>query len=100
MGSGARTRPVSCSAKGMRADEKRFVYVILNDVNNSPYVGTTSNLTRRLDTHNSGGSAHTRAWRPWRLAVSLEFATESRALQFESYLKSGSGRACMRRHFL
>jgi putative endonuclease len=84
----------------MRTDEKRFVYVILNDVNNSPYVGITSNLTGRLDTHNSGGSAHTRAWRPWRLAVSLEFATESRALQFEGYLKSGSGRAFIRRHFL
>jgi putative endonuclease len=79
---------------------KRFVYVIRNDINDSPYVGVTSDITRRLDTHNSGGSVHTRAWRPWRLAVSLEFGTESRALQFESYLKSGSGRAFMRRHFL
>ncbi len=84
----------------MRSDEKRFVYVIVNDVNNSPYVGITSNLPRRLETHNSGGSVHTRAWRPWRLAVSLEFATERRALEFESYLKSGSGRAFVRRHFL
>jgi predicted GIY-YIG superfamily endonuclease len=84
----------------MTQETKRFVYVIVNNVNNAPYVGVTSDITRRLDTHNSGGSVHTKAWRPWRLAVSLEFATESRALQFESYLKSGSGRAFMTRHFL
>jgi putative endonuclease len=79
---------------------KRFVYVILNDVNDSPYVGVTSDVARRLDTHNSGGSFHTAAYRPWRLAVAVEFSTQKRALDFESYLKSGSGRAFIRRHFL
>ena len=31
--------------------------------------------------------------------VSLEFATEAAARQFERYLKSGSGRAFAKRHF-
>jgi len=84
----------------MRSDEKRFVYVMLSDVNHSPYIGITSDLSRRLATHNSGGSAYTAPLRPWRLAVSVEFANEHRALRFERYLKSGSGRAFMKRHFL
>jgi hypothetical protein len=32
--------------------------------------------------------------------VSLEFANEQSALQFERYLKSGSGRAFAKRHFV
>jgi putative endonuclease len=84
----------------MATDDKRFVYVLLNQVNDSPYVGITSDVARRLDTHNSGGSVYTAPCRPWRLAVALEFPGERQALQFERYLKSGSGRAFMRRHFL
>jgi len=79
---------------------KRFVYVIRNGINSSPYVGVTSDVARRLGTHNSGGSVHTAPFRPWRLAASIEFASDQRALEFERYLKSGSGGAFMRRHFL
>jgi hypothetical protein len=32
--------------------------------------------------------------------VTLEFPDEGRARQFEKYLKSGSGRAFMKRHLL
>ena len=77
-----------------------FVYVIVNDIDDSPYVGVTSNVERRLGTHNSGGSTHTCDRRPWRLAVTIEFPEERRARQFEKYLKSGSGRAFMKRHML
>jgi predicted GIY-YIG superfamily endonuclease len=38
---------------------KRFVYVIVNNIDDSPYVGLTSDVPRRLATHNSGGSTHT-----------------------------------------
>jgi len=37
--------------------------------------------------------------RPWSLIVSIEFRTQSAALKFEKYLKSGSGRAFATRHF-
>jgi len=39
------------------------------------------------------------AYRPWTIAVSIEFPTETQALRFEKYLKSGSGRAFAKRHF-
>jgi putative endonuclease len=64
------------------------------------YVGLTSDVARRLETHNSGGSQHTAMLRPWQLVASIEFASESSAAIFEKYLKSGSGRAFAKRHFV
>lgn len=79
----------------------RFIYV-LRSVRNPAryYTGLTENVAQRLATHNSGGSQHTRHHRPWELVVSLEFATESSAVAFEKYLKTGSGRAFAKRHFV
>jgi putative endonuclease len=80
---------------------KRFVYVLRSRLDPARYyTGITSDLQRRLDTHNSGGSHHTAALRPWHLVVSLEFSGEQHALLFEQYLKTGSGRAFAKRHFL
>jgi putative endonuclease len=79
---------------------KCFVY-LLKSVNppQRPYVGITSNVAERLQAHNAGLSVHTARWRPWRLVVAVELADERRALAFERYLKSGSGRAFAKRHF-
>ena len=63
------------------------------------YVGLTSDLSTRLETHNSGGSVHTRSGRPWQVVVSLQFREPASALEFERYLKTGSGRAFAKRHF-
>jgi predicted GIY-YIG superfamily endonuclease len=52
-----------------------------------------SDVDERLDWHNSGPCGHTVRYRPWRVVVSLEFPDEKSAVQFERYLKSGSGRA-------
>ena len=79
----------------------RFVYVLVSTVDRTRhYVGITSDVARRLDVHNSGGSQHTAQHRPWRVIVSLEFATETSAVAFEKYLKTGSGRAFAKRHFV
>ena len=64
------------------------------------YVGLSSNLQRRLVAHNAGESNHTAKFRPWQLIVSIEFRDADRSRAFEKYLKSGSGRAFMARHFL
>lgn len=57
------------------------------------YVGLTSDLEKRLATHNAGQSSHTAKFRPWKLVGYLAFADESKAAAFEKYLKTGSGRA-------
>ena len=57
------------------------------------YVGCTSNLRCRLATHNEGGSPHTARYGPWRLSTYVAFSSKGRALQFENYLKTHSGKA-------
>ena len=81
--------------------QARFVYVLRSLQDGSRYYsGVTSNVVQRLAVHNSGGSKHTASLRPWVLVVSLEFANEESALGFERDLKSGSGRASAKRHFV
>jgi predicted GIY-YIG superfamily endonuclease len=81
--------------------ESRFVYVLVSEVDpDRHYVGVTSHVRTRLEVHNSGGSQHTAQYRPWRLIVSLEFANQASAVAFEKYLKTGSGRAFAKRHFV
>jgi predicted GIY-YIG superfamily endonuclease len=65
-----------------------------------PYVGLTRNLRQRLKDHNEGRSPHTAKFRPWILVAYFAFVEEGTAIAFEKYLKSGSGRAFIRRHFL
>ena len=63
------------------------------------YTGMTHDLHGRLRDHNERRSVHTRRCKPWELVLYLGFADEKRAVQFEKYLKSGSGRAFARKHF-
>jgi putative endonuclease len=59
----------------------------------------TNDPARRLDEHNGGKSVHTNKYRPWKLMVSIGFADAAKAVAFERYLKSGSGRAFAKKHF-
>jgi len=57
------------------------------------YVGLTGNLRARLAAHNSGHAKHTSKFKPWRLVTYLGFSDPEKAVAFERYLKSSSGRA-------
>jgi predicted GIY-YIG superfamily endonuclease len=84
----------------MHGIEKRIVYILRSDADSSRhYVGITNNVRDRLEWHNHGPSGHTVWHRPWSVVVSMEFPTEADAVRFETYLKSGSGRAFTKRHF-
>jgi predicted GIY-YIG superfamily endonuclease len=63
------------------------------------YIGMTSDVSARLIDHNAGRCPHTARYRPWQLHVTIQLPDEQRALAFERYLKSGSGRAFAKRHF-
>lgn len=64
------------------------------------YTGITDNVERRLAVHNSGGSQYTSSLRPWELVAFTVFANGESAAAFEKYLKTGSGRAFSKRHFV
>ena len=83
----------------MHGIEKRIVYILRSDADpRRHYVGTTNDLTSRLESHNGRPCGHTKAHRPWSILVSMEFRSERDAVRFEAYLKSGSGRAFAKRH--
>jgi len=80
---------------------RRYVYLLQSLTEpKRPYVGLAADVHRRLAAHNAGRSPHTAKYRPWKLAVSVEFPDEASAIRFERYLKSGSGRAFTKRHLL
>ena len=78
-----------------------YVYLIesVND-RERHYVGQTGNLKARLAEHNAGKSSYTEHFKPWSLVCYVGFAEEKKALAFEKYLKSGSGKTFLRRHLL
>jgi predicted GIY-YIG superfamily endonuclease len=76
-----------------------YVYQIQSvDYPEEFYTGSTDNLKARLDSHNAGRSPHTAKHKPWRLITYHAFANREKALDFEAYLKSGSGRAFTKCH--
>jgi putative endonuclease len=52
-----------------------------------------------LATHNSGGSIYTSKYKPWKIKNAIAFEEEHKAIEFEIYLKSHSGRAFIKKHF-
>ena len=62
------------------------------------YTGQTNDLKQRLETHNAGRVPHTSKFIPWQVRSATAFRDRDRALEFERYLKSGSGRAFLKRH--
>ena len=90
---------VDCLQQSVSKD-KRFVYVLRNAEQKPKfYIGLSSDVDARLSDHNMGRCPHTASRRPWQLHVILKFSDEKRAIRFERYLKSGSGRAFAKRHF-
>jgi putative endonuclease len=77
-----------------------YVY-ILQSINHpeSHYTGYTTNYKERLIKHNNGEVAHTSKDKPWNLRTIIAFTEKEKAIAFEKYLKSHSGRAFSRKHF-
>jgi predicted GIY-YIG superfamily endonuclease len=64
------------------------------------YVGYSQDLKTRIKDHNYGKSVHTSKFKPWKLLAYFAFNQMQTAKDFESYLKTGSGRAFLKKHFL
>jgi len=76
-----------------------YVYLIESvGTPNRHYVGFTEDLRRRLTEHNEGKLPSTSPYRPWQVRTYLGFSAKKQALQFEKYLKSGSGHAFAKKH--
>lgn len=81
---------------------KNFTYVYLLNSTTNPsrhYTGMTRNLQNRLRDHNAGKVATTAKSGPWYIDTAVAFRNSDRAVAFERYLKSHSGRAFTSKHF-
>jgi predicted GIY-YIG superfamily endonuclease len=71
----------------------KYVYVLESLDTEHFYVGITEDLRVRLAKHNAGEVPHSSKYKPWRVKTYIAFSDSERALAFEKYLKSASGRA-------
>jgi predicted GIY-YIG superfamily endonuclease len=70
-----------------------YVHIIRSiDFPDQEYTAT-ADLKRRSTEHNAGRSVQTTKFKPWKLVWSCAFQDNYKALPFEKYLKSHSGRA-------
>ena len=65
------------------------VYILYSAKLNRFYIGTTNDLTRRMEEHNSGINANSFTYRgiPWELYYVIEFLESHQAYAIEAYLK-------------
>ena len=74
----------------------KFFYVYILRSNHKAdtfYTGFTENLENRINEHNQGKCPHTSKYKPWSIKTTIAFTDKERALKFEQYLKTASGRA-------
>lgn len=72
----------------------KYVYILRSIAEpENHYTGLTDDVGARLKKHNAGEVPHTAKYRPWMLKTYMCFTEDQRAVEFEKYLKSGSGRA-------
>ena len=76
-----------------------YVYILRSKSRpEQTYIGSTSDLRSRLAQHNAGKSIHTNRFKPWNVMAYVALPDQLLAEAFERYLKTGSGRAFVKRH--
>ncbi len=76
-----------------------YVYILkCND--GKTYIGCTDNIDERLKRHQSGWVPATKNRLPITLETYIVFKDKYKAFNFEKYLKSGSGRAFLKKHLI
>lgn len=81
---------------------KWHVYILRSESHpEQTYVGFCGiDMETRLRRHNGGSTPATKRYRPWKIAWHCSFPDKQKALDFEAYLKTGSGRAFMHKRLI
>ncbi|MBI2251521.1 MAG: GIY-YIG nuclease family protein [Armatimonadetes bacterium] len=77
-----------------------YVYIIKSKKDGSFYIGSTDNIKRRYYEHNKGKCLSTKNKLPVVLESYIAVKNESIARRLEKYLKTGSGRAILKKRIL
>ena len=76
-----------------------YTYILHNAVTDKYYVGFTKDLKNRLEVHNKGKVKSTKSNTNYSVEWYCAFKTQKQAIEFEQYLKTGSGIAFMKKRF-
>jgi len=77
-----------------------YVYILKSLIKKFVYIGSTNDLQRRLLEHNNGLVQSTKAYRPFDVIAYVAVRTEKKARELERYLKTGSGKAILKKRIL
>ena len=77
-----------------------YVYILKSKISSFRYTGSTNDLSRRLLEHNEGKTQSTKAFAPFEIEAYIAVSSEVKARSLEKYLKTGSGRAILRKRIL
>ena len=75
-----------------------YAYILKSLKYKKTYVGSTVDLDRRINEHNSGQSYFTNRYKPWKLIYKEEFDNISDARKREKYFKTTAGRRFMKKY--
>jgi putative endonuclease len=67
-------------------------YVMKSKTFDIIHIGTTSDVQKRLDTHNNGFYQYTKNRGPWVLAYKETFSSRAEAIAREYFFKTGPGK--------
>jgi len=77
-----------------------YVYILKSQIDHNLYVGSTSNIKRRIFEHNSGEVDSTKARIPFVLEAYIAVKNKDKAIEVERYFKTGSGKATLLKRIL
>ena len=69
-----------------------YVYILYSKKLKKFYIGSTSDLKRRIKEHNDGKAVFTSSGIPWIIAYYEAFSEKQDASREEKFLKTGKGR--------
>jgi putative endonuclease len=64
-----------------------YVYILYSSSLEKFYVGSSDNVAKRIDQHNSGRGNFTSKGSPWELIVTIECKSRSEAIALETRIK-------------
>lgn len=77
-----------------------YIYILQSKRDFSYYKGITRDLKKRLYDHNHGSNKYSSSKTPWVLVWYCAFKDKQKAVDFEKYIKQGSGAAFIKKHIL
>ena len=76
-----------------------YTYILKSLKNNDLYIGSTSNLFKRIALHNQGRVKSTKSYQPWKLVEYRKFNSRAEAVREEKFLKTHQQKEILKRKY-